>query len=259
MISIAKKAHGIHSYLEIDWLHFIETIMFWASIHVQCMSFRQAVLSLESNKTLPVSISRSALLLILNSSLSNSSSLCFIFIYFVGEYEELQTNGESCRLGLWIYCCNSHVPLLCEQRVMAVYEALRWDTQSIYARTKTKSLAWRAIISNMDLSLVNDHRLLLDNAQTHVEMGRSSMYRKQKVETIYIITFACNSSERCSDFKSSPSRSDRHTETTPPSTRFYRKYCNSVWLVSSLKSQWMECSPGQEICTICNNFSDDQS
>lgn len=29
--------------------------MFWASIHVQCMSFRQAVLSVEDGKSLPAS------------------------------------------------------------------------------------------------------------------------------------------------------------------------------------------------------------
>lgn len=55
MVSIATKAQGIRSYLEVDWLHFIETIMFWASIHVQCMSFRQAVLSVEDGKSLPAS------------------------------------------------------------------------------------------------------------------------------------------------------------------------------------------------------------
>jgi hypothetical protein len=55
MISVAKNAPGVQSFLEVDWLHFIETIMFWASIHVQCMSFRQAVLSVENNKSLPVS------------------------------------------------------------------------------------------------------------------------------------------------------------------------------------------------------------
>ena len=55
MITIAKNAPGIQSFLEVDWLHFIEAIMFWASIHVQCMSFRQAVLSVENNKSLPVS------------------------------------------------------------------------------------------------------------------------------------------------------------------------------------------------------------
>jgi hypothetical protein len=55
MISVAKNAPGVQFFLEVDWLHFIETIMFWASIHVQCMSFRQAVLSVENNKSLPVS------------------------------------------------------------------------------------------------------------------------------------------------------------------------------------------------------------
>ncbi len=54
MIQIATKAQGIHSFIEVDWLHFIETIMFWASIHVQCMSFRQAVRSGENGKSLPV-------------------------------------------------------------------------------------------------------------------------------------------------------------------------------------------------------------
>ncbi|KAL7441333.1 hypothetical protein ACHAXH_005791, partial [Discostella pseudostelligera] len=57
MVAIAIKAQGIHSYLEVDWLHFIESIMFWASIHVQCMSFRQAVLSVENGKSLPESVS----------------------------------------------------------------------------------------------------------------------------------------------------------------------------------------------------------
>lgn len=54
MVAIATKAQGIHSYLEVDWLHFIESIMFWASIHVQCVSFRQAVLSVENGNSLPV-------------------------------------------------------------------------------------------------------------------------------------------------------------------------------------------------------------
>ena len=54
MISIVKKAPGVESFLEVDWLHFIEAIMFWASIHVQCMSFRQAVVSIENEDPLPV-------------------------------------------------------------------------------------------------------------------------------------------------------------------------------------------------------------
>jgi len=44
MISIVKSSSpDIHSILQVDWLHFIETVLFWASIHVQCMSFREAV------------------------------------------------------------------------------------------------------------------------------------------------------------------------------------------------------------------------
>jgi hypothetical protein len=55
MISVAKNAPGVQSFLEVDWLHFIEAILFWASIHVQCISFRQAVLSIENSKSVPVS------------------------------------------------------------------------------------------------------------------------------------------------------------------------------------------------------------
>lgn len=55
MVTIATKAPGIHSFLEVDWLHFIEAVMLWSSIHVQCMSFRQAVLSVEKGKPLPAS------------------------------------------------------------------------------------------------------------------------------------------------------------------------------------------------------------
>ncbi len=56
MISIAKNAQDINSFLEIDWLHFVEAALFWASIHVQCMSFRQSVRAIERNDMLPVSL-----------------------------------------------------------------------------------------------------------------------------------------------------------------------------------------------------------
>lgn len=55
MISIAKRTAGVKSILEIDWLHFIEAFMFWSSIHVQCMSFRQSVRAIEKHEPLPVS------------------------------------------------------------------------------------------------------------------------------------------------------------------------------------------------------------
>ncbi|KAL9179405.1 hypothetical protein ACHAXT_008695, partial [Thalassiosira profunda] len=58
MVSIAKNADGIASFLEVDWLHFIEAVLFWASIHVQCMSFRQAVRSVENGESLPRSAVR---------------------------------------------------------------------------------------------------------------------------------------------------------------------------------------------------------
>ena len=53
-VSIAKNRTP--SFLEVDWLHFIEAALFWASIHVQCMSFRQAVRSAENGESLPVSL-----------------------------------------------------------------------------------------------------------------------------------------------------------------------------------------------------------
>ncbi len=55
MIAVAKNAPGVQSFLEVDWLHFIETFLFWASIHVQTMSFRQAVLAVERKEPFPVS------------------------------------------------------------------------------------------------------------------------------------------------------------------------------------------------------------
>lgn len=60
MIEITKRTEGVTSILEVDWLHFIEAFMFWFSIHVQCMSFRQSVKAMEKNVPLPVSESRSA-------------------------------------------------------------------------------------------------------------------------------------------------------------------------------------------------------
>ena len=69
MVKIVTKVPGVHSFLEVDWLHFIETIMFWASTHVQCMSFRQAVLSVENGKSLPA---------------SSEIICCFFSIYYVG-------------------------------------------------------------------------------------------------------------------------------------------------------------------------------
>ncbi|KAL7463721.1 hypothetical protein ACHAXS_004079 [Conticribra weissflogii] len=56
MIAVAKNAPGVQSFLEVDWLHFIETFLFWASIHVQTMSFRQAVLAVERKEPLPKSV-----------------------------------------------------------------------------------------------------------------------------------------------------------------------------------------------------------
>ena len=64
MISIAKRTAGVKSILEIDWLHFIETFLFWSSIHVQCMSFRQSVRAIEKHELLPVSLSRHLCLLL---------------------------------------------------------------------------------------------------------------------------------------------------------------------------------------------------
>ncbi len=58
MIEITKRTVGVTSILEIDWLHFIEAFMFWFSIHVQCMSFRQSVRAMEKNVPLPVSLNR---------------------------------------------------------------------------------------------------------------------------------------------------------------------------------------------------------
>ncbi|KAL3779024.1 hypothetical protein HJC23_011463 [Cyclotella cryptica] len=57
MISIVKSSSpDIHSILQVDWLHFIETVLFWASIHVQCMSFREAVGAVErGDPSLPAS------------------------------------------------------------------------------------------------------------------------------------------------------------------------------------------------------------
>lgn len=56
MISIVKSSSpDIRSILQVDWLHFIETFLFWASIHVQCISFRDAVGSVERGEDLPVS------------------------------------------------------------------------------------------------------------------------------------------------------------------------------------------------------------
>jgi hypothetical protein len=63
MISIAKSSSpDIHSILQVDWLHFIESFMFWASIHVQCISFRDSVGSVEKDEKLPVSCTRNRLL-----------------------------------------------------------------------------------------------------------------------------------------------------------------------------------------------------
>ena len=58
MIKIAERTAGVTSILEIDWLHFIEAFLFWSSIHVQCMSFRQSVKAVEKNISLPVSLNR---------------------------------------------------------------------------------------------------------------------------------------------------------------------------------------------------------
>ncbi len=56
MIEIAKRTVGVTSILEIDWLHFTEAFLFWSSIHVQCMSFRQSVRAIEKDTPLPVSL-----------------------------------------------------------------------------------------------------------------------------------------------------------------------------------------------------------
>ncbi|KAL7521014.1 hypothetical protein ACHAWX_005709 [Stephanocyclus meneghinianus] len=57
MISIVKSSSpDIHSILQVDWLHFIESVLFWASIHVQCMSFREVVGNVERGEpSLPAS------------------------------------------------------------------------------------------------------------------------------------------------------------------------------------------------------------
>ena len=56
MVSLVKNTPGVGSFLEVDWLHFTEVFLFWASIHVQAMAFRQAVLSVENGDTLPVRV-----------------------------------------------------------------------------------------------------------------------------------------------------------------------------------------------------------
>jgi hypothetical protein len=56
MISTVKSSSvDIHSILQVDWLHFVESVLFWSSIHVQCMAFREAVESVENGEALPVS------------------------------------------------------------------------------------------------------------------------------------------------------------------------------------------------------------
>ena len=71
MITIAKKAAGVNSILEIDWLHFIEAFLFWSSIHMQCISFRQSVRAIEKHEPLLVSLHRCLhLLLPLSESFS---------------------------------------------------------------------------------------------------------------------------------------------------------------------------------------------
>ena len=55
MIATVKSSPNIHSILQVDWLHFVETVLFWTAIHVQCISFRDAVDCVERRASLPVS------------------------------------------------------------------------------------------------------------------------------------------------------------------------------------------------------------
>jgi hypothetical protein len=52
---VKSSSVAIHSILQVDWLHFVESVLFWSSIHVQCMAFREAVESVENGEALPVS------------------------------------------------------------------------------------------------------------------------------------------------------------------------------------------------------------
>lgn len=56
MVSLVKNTPGVNSFIEVDWLHFTEALIFWASIHVQAISFRQALFSVENGDTLPVRV-----------------------------------------------------------------------------------------------------------------------------------------------------------------------------------------------------------
>jgi hypothetical protein len=77
---------------------------------------------------------------------------------------------------------------------LAAHKAIWWIAEPTDARTEV-SATWRIVISHLDISLVNDHRLLHNHAFLYVEMGRQRLYRQQKVENIHRIAFACILSE----------------------------------------------------------------
>jgi hypothetical protein len=57
IVAVATKRTGL-PFIEMDWLHGVEQMLMAVPVHVMTMSFRQAVLSHEHKKKLPVSVTR---------------------------------------------------------------------------------------------------------------------------------------------------------------------------------------------------------
>lgn len=55
IVAVATKLTGL-PFIEMDWLHGVEQTLMAVPVHVMTMSFRQAVLSQENKKRLPVSV-----------------------------------------------------------------------------------------------------------------------------------------------------------------------------------------------------------
>jgi hypothetical protein len=54
IVAVATKLTGL-PFIEMDWLHGIEQMLMAVPVHIMTMSFRQAVLSHENKRLLPVS------------------------------------------------------------------------------------------------------------------------------------------------------------------------------------------------------------
>ena len=257
MVSLVKNTPGVGSFLEVDWLHFTEVFLFWASIHVQAMAFRQAVLSVENGDTLPVRVLYPLAWTFCRSydvtqqSLDRYSSFKRLPT-LSGEHSELCTNDKSFGFVICNYLWDSTGPLSRRYKVLATYTAIWRSTQSTYSRALTWLFARRAILPNLDISLVDDIRLL-PHTKVHVEMGRWGLHWQQKMETFHVATYACIRSEWNCNGKSSPSRSDCFVETPTSSLCIHWINCYILWFICCSKSEWLgQDKYQQRTASFCN-------